>query len=99
MRALPPLGRLVNPGEGAEGARRHRDIGFDRFWDSHHGERVSPPLGLLKEFPGPALRTITADCEEDVDAAADQILHRPDFVHRTARSTQNGPALEMNSIH
>src|SRR5262249_29534539 len=55
--------------------------------------------GLFKEFPGPALCAITADGEEDIDAAADEVFHSTGFVHWTARSAQNRAGLQMNAIH
>src|SRR5215469_9065894 len=60
---------------------------------------MTVPFGLHEEFLGSALRAITADGEEDIDATADQILHRPCRIHRTARSAQNRAGLQMNSIH
>src|SRR5262245_52634889 len=99
MRALQHHGGLMNRSEKAERARDKGDIVIDGFWDSHHRERVPPPLSLQKEFPGPALRTITANGEQDIDASVDQILHGSGLVHRPPRGAQNCAALQMNFIH
>src|SRR6185437_4538970 len=99
MRALQHLGGLLDGGEKAERARDKRDVVINGFWYPHHRERVTTPLGFLKEFPGPALRTITADGEENIDATTDQILHSPGLVHWAAGGTQNCAASQMDCIH
>src|SRR5215831_7380813 len=71
----------------------------DGFRYSHYQERMPPPLGLHKEFPGPALRAITPDGKEDIDTLADGVLHGSGVIYRTARGAQNCAALQMNSIH
>src|SRR6516165_2406736 len=60
---------------------------------------MTSPLRLLKQGFGPALRAIAANREEDIDAAADQIVHRTGRVYRTTRSAQNGAGLQVNPIH
>src|SRR5215813_3799388 len=99
MRALQHLGSLLNGGEKSEGTRDKGNIVINSFGNPHHRERVTASLGLLKEFPGSALRAISADGEEDIDATADQIVHSPGRVDRTARSSQNCAALQMDCIH
>src|SRR5262249_49091557 len=75
------------------------DIAIDGFWDSHHGERVSPLLGLLEQGFGAALRAITADGKENIDPAADEIVHRASYVHGTSGRAENRSGLQMNTAH
>src|SRR5215831_21171180 len=79
--------------------RDKRDIAVDGFWDAHHGERVTPPLRFLEQCFSPALRAITANGEENIDAAPNEIVHSAGHVHGTAGSAQNGAGLQMNPTH
>src|SRR5215467_1860899 len=86
MRALKDLRGLLNRRQEAEGMRDKWDIAVDGFWDSHHRERVTSPLGLFKQCFGAALRAIAADGEENIDAATNEIVHSTGHVHRTTGS-------------
>src|SRR5215475_8758726 len=97
MRALQNLGGLLDRRQEAERMRDEWNVAVDGLWDSHHGERVTSPLGLVKECFGPALRAVTADGEENIDAATDEILHRTGRVHWTAGRAQHRAGLQMNA--
>src|SRR5262247_1283839 len=99
MRALQHHGGLMNRSEKAERARDKGDIVIDGFGDSHDRERVPSSLSLRKEFPGPALRTIAANGEQDIHATANQILHGAGLVDRTPRGAKNRAAFQMNHIY
>src|SRR5262249_31381917 len=99
MRALQDLGGFLNGCQKAEGVRDEWDVAIDGLWDSDHGERVTAPLGFVKQCFGPALRAVTTDGEENIDAATDQIVHSTSDVDWAPRRAQNRAGLQMNTSH
>ena len=56
-------------------------------------------LGLLKELVAATLGAVTANSEQDVHVAPDQIIHGGRHIDRTARGAKDRPAVLVNVIN
>src|SRR5262249_4627461 len=90
---------LLDCREEAEGTRDKWDIAIDGLRDSDHGERVTPLLGLVEQGFRAALRAITADAEQNIAAAPDEIVHSTGGVRWAAGGAQNSAGRQMNPTH
>src|SRR5262245_24508230 len=86
MRALENFGRFLNGSEISVTARDNSHVVIDRFRNTHHRKGVTAAPGLLKQLLTAPLGAISANGEQDMHAARDQVLHSSGHVDRTTRS-------------